>query len=90
MNKKSKGDRKTLSVQECLNEIRLYTKDIINNLKKFDTRKIQLTIIMNFISSKDNDNECTIHSKSENTEIIINNKADEVIEESFDSLINRY
>ena len=28
---------------------------LINNLKKFDTQKIQLTITINFISSKDND-----------------------------------
>lgn len=31
-----------------------------------------------------------MHSKRHNTEIMINDKADEVIEERFDSLINRY
>ena len=36
------GDRnKILSVKEYLNTIRPYLKDIISNLKKFDTRKIQ-------------------------------------------------
>ena len=46
----SKGNRnKTLSVEECLNKIRRYLKDIINNLKKCDTWKIQLTIENNFI-----------------------------------------
>ena len=46
----SKGDRnKTLSVEEYLNKIRRYLKDIINNLKKCDTWKIQLTIENNFI-----------------------------------------
>ena len=34
---KSKGDRKTESVEEYLNKIKPYLKDIINNLKKFDT-----------------------------------------------------
>ena len=42
--------------------------------------KIQLTITINFISSKDdNDEECVIHSKSDNIEIMINDKADDVI-----------
>ena len=36
----SKGERnKTLSVEEYLNKIRLYLKDIINNLKKSSTSK---------------------------------------------------
>ena len=47
---KSKGDRKKLSVKKYLNKIRPYLKDIINNLKKFDSWKIQLTITINFIS----------------------------------------
>ena len=36
-------------------------KDIINNLKKFDTWKIQLTIAINFISFKDNGKERVMH-----------------------------
>ena len=52
---KSNGDRKkTVSVKKNLNKIRPYLKDI-NNLKKSDTWKIQLTIANNFISSIDND-----------------------------------
>ena len=45
--------------------------------------KTQLTITINFISSKDNDDEHVLHSKSDNTQIMINDKADEVIEELF-------
>ena len=45
----SNDDRnKTLSVEEYLNKIRTYLKDI-NNLKKSDTWKIKLTIANNFI-----------------------------------------
>ena len=40
-------------------------KNIINDLKKFDTWKIQLTIAISFISSKYNDEERIIHSKSD-------------------------
>ena len=87
----SNGDRnKTLSVEEYLNKIRPYLKEIINNLKKSDTWKIQLTIANNFISSIDNDEKCVMHSKSDNIEIMINDEADEVIKELFDSLKNRY
>ena len=62
----------------------------MNNLKKSDTWKIQLTVAINFISSKDNDEEHVIHSKSGNIEILINDKSDEVIEKLFESLLNRY
>ena len=47
--------------------------------KKSDTQKIQLTIAINFISSKDIGKERVMHSKSDNIEIMINEKVDEVI-----------
>ena len=81
---------KAVSVQVYLNKISPYLKDIINNLKKIDLWKIQLIIANNFISSIDNDEECVMHSKSDNIEIMINNEADEVIKELFDSLKHRY
>ena len=87
----SNGDRnKALSVQEYLNKTRLYLKDILNNLKKSGTWKIQLTIANNFLSSIDNDEEHVIHAKSDNKEITINDEADEVMKELFDLLKNRY
>ena len=48
---------KTLSVEEYLDKISPYLKDILNNLKKSDAWKIQLTIANNFTSSLDNDEE---------------------------------
>ena len=81
---------KALSAEEYLYKIILCLKDI-NNLKKYDTWKIQLTIAINFISSKDDNNEeRLIHSKSDNIEIMINDKADEVMERLFKSLENKY
>ena len=57
-----KGDwNKTKSVENNLNKIRQYLKDIINHLKKSDTLKIQLTIVNNFIFTIDNDEECLMH-----------------------------
>ena len=70
---------KALSVEEYLNKFSPYLKDIINNLKKADTYKIQLTIANNFTSVIDNDEERVMHSKSDNTEIMINDETDKVI-----------
>ena len=51
----SKGDRnKILSVEEYLNETKLYLKYIINNFKEFDTQKIHLITAINFFLYKDN------------------------------------
>ena len=87
---KSKDDRKTLSVKKYLNKIRPYWKDI-NNLKISDTWKIQLTLTINFISSKDgNDEDHVMHWKSDNIEFMINDKEDDVDDELFVSLVNRY
>ena len=51
---------KTLSVEEYLNKIRLYLKDIINKLKKIclvEYSVFSLEIAINFISSKDDNDE---------------------------------
>ena len=87
---KFKYDRKTISVEEYLYSIRPYLKDI-NNLKKSDERKIHLTTTINFISSKDDNNEeCVMNSISDNIEIMVNDEVDKVIEELFKSSLNRY
>ena len=52
--------------------------------------KIQLTMAINFISSKDNDEERVMHSKSYHIEFLIYDNANEIIEELFESLLNRY
>ena len=76
----SKDDRnQTLSVEKYLHKIRPYLKDIINNFKKSGTWIIQLAIAINLASSKDNDEEHVMDSKSDNKEIMINDKGDQVI-----------
>ena len=42
------------------------------------------------MSSKDNDEECVMHSKNDKIEIMVNDKTDEVIEKLFKSLHSRY
>ena len=73
-----------------INKIKPYLKDMIHDLKKSDTWKSQLTIAINFISSKYNDEERVIHSKTDNIKFMIYDKADKVIEELFQSLLSRY
>ena len=48
------------------------------------------TIVINFISSKDIDEERVMHSNSDNIEIMIYDKVDEVIEELLESPVSRY
>ena len=66
-------------VEEYLNKIIPYLKDIINNLKESDTWEIQLTVENNFISSIYNEEECLMHPKNGNIETMIRDEADEVI-----------
>ena len=88
---KSSGDRnKNLSVKEYLDKIKPYLGDIIISLKKSDTWKIQLTIAVNFISSKDVDEERVMHSKSDNIEFMSYDNANEVVDELFEPLFSRY
>ena len=52
--------------------------------------KIQLTMQINFISSKGSEEICTISTKIDNIEIVIGNKTDDVIKELCESLLERY
>ena len=63
--------------------------DVINNLKKFDTCKIQLTLVIKFMSSKDTEEDHVKYSKSKSKVIVIHNKADEFIDKLFESLLSR-
>ena len=54
MEYESHGQRnKNILVKEYLNETELYLKDIIIDLQRSGTWKSQLTIAINFVSSKD-------------------------------------
>ena len=52
--------------------------------------KIQLTMSINFISHKDSNETRTMHTKSDNIEIMMSSETDEIIEELFKSLLQRY
>ena len=63
---------------------------MINDVKIQGEWKIELTMEINFISSKDSNETRTMHTKSINIEIMIGNETDEIIKELFDSLLQRY
>ena len=52
--------------------------------------KIQLTMAINFISSKDSDETRTMHTKSNDVEIIIGSETNEIIMELFKSFLQKY
>ena len=52
--------------------------------------KIQLTMTINFISSKDSDKTRTMHTKSNNVEIMIGSETNEIIAELFKSFLQKY
>ena len=70
--------------------IRSYLSGIINDHKTQEERKIHLAITITFISSKGSDQTRMMHSKSYNKEIIIGNVTYEIIEELFETLLQRY
>ena len=49
----------------------------------------QLTMAINFISSKDSDETRTMHAKSNNVEIMMGSETNEIIEEIFKSFLQR-
>ena len=84
----SNGDKnKSLSVKEYLYKIRPYLSDMINDLKTQGEWKIELTREINFMSSKGSKETRTMHTKSNNIEIMIGNETDEITKERFDSLL---
>ena len=63
---------------------------MIIDLQISDTMKIQLTIVVNFISSKDIEEERVIYLRSKNIKFMSYNDANEVVGELFESLRSRY
>ena len=88
----SRGNKvKILTLNEYLDIIRAYLRDMINDHKTQSEWKTQLTVEINFISSKsDFDETHTMRTKSDNTEIMIGVKQMRLLGELFKSLLQRY
>ena len=69
--------------------IRQYLSNIINDYKTQGESKIQLTMEIDFVSSKVSTEYRTMHTTSDNTDIMIGNKTDEIIEKLFEFLLQK-
>ena len=52
--------------------------------------RIQLTMAINFISSEDFDETRTMHTKSNNVEIVIDSDTNEIIKDLFEHFLQKY
>ena len=91
MKYKSKGDKdKRLSPKKYLDMIRPYLHNMIIDHKKLGEWKIQLAMSINFISSKDSNETHNMHTKSDNIEIMMGCKTNNIIKKLCKSLLQRY
>ena len=87
----SNGDKNTkLSLDEYLNKIEFYLWNIIINLQISDSWKIQLTIAINFISSKDTEEESVMYWNIGNIKLTSYSEVNEVVNELFKTLRSKY
>ena len=83
----SKGD-KLLTIEEDLDLIEPYLRELINYHKSKGEWKIQLTAQINFISSRPGSDEARVmHTSSVNEEFTNGSDTDEIIKELFKSLL---
>ena len=88
----SRGDKdKNLSLKEYLDIIKPNLRDMINDHKaQFGEWKIQLSVSIKFISSKDFNETLIMHTWSDNIEIMMGTETDDIIDECFKSLLQEY
>ena len=81
---------RNLSLDEYLNKIETYLRNIIINLQNSVAQKIQLTIAINFISWKDTEEEHVMYLNSDNIKFTSNGEVYEVVNEFFKLLYSKY
>ena len=79
-----------MSLDEYLNKIETYLRNIVINLQDSDAWKIQLTIEINFISSKDTKEEHVMHLNNGNIKFTSYNVGNKVVNEIFKSLPSKH
>ena len=86
----SKGS-KILTLTEYLALIVKYLRELINYYKNKGEWKVQLTAGISFISLKPGSDETRImHTRSDNKEFMCGSDTDEIIEELFESFLQKY
>ena len=83
--------KKTLSVKQYLSKITHYSYDLINDHRIVRrVWKIQISMRVNFISSKDTGETCTIYVRSDNVKIMWGSNTDDIVKELFGSVLHNY
>ena len=78
-------------LKEYLNLIEKYLRELIEEHKLKGEWKVQLTIEVNFISLKPgSDKTCIMYTRSDNVEIMFGDDNDDIIEQLFESLLQKY
>ena len=78
-------------LKEYLNLIEKYLKELIEEYKLKGEWKVQLTIEVNFISLKPGSDKTRImYTRSDNVEIMFGDDHDDIIEQPFESLLQKY
>ena len=86
----SKGDNDdNLPLEEYLNTVRPYLRDMIDNHKAHSEWKIQLIMQIIFVSSLDNNETHIMHTKSNNIEIMKGTETNDAINELFNYFLTR-
>ena len=78
---------KTCHQTNILKKIKTCLRNIIFDLQSSDTWKIQLIIAINFIFSKDTEQERVMYSVSDNIKFTSYNEANENVNELLESLL---
>ena len=89
----SRGDKdKKLSIEQYLDMIKPYLSDLINENKaienNFNEWKIQINMLVNFVSSNDTGEIRTIFVLSDNEEIMLGNETDDIVKSLISSFLN--
>ena len=85
----SRGDKdKTLSIEQYLNKVVPYLKELINNHKAINNnsneQKIQLNVCIKFVFLIDTKDICTFYVWGENNEIRLGNETDDILKSFID------
>ena len=88
--KSNGGKNRNLLLDKCPDKMKPYLRNIIINIQNFDAWKSQLTIAINFLSSKGAEEERGMHSVSDNIKFTPYGDAKEVADELFESLCSKY
>ena len=76
---------------KTLENLKVHSSNEVFDYKtQYGEWKIQLTMSINVILSNGSDETCNMHAKSDNIEIMLGSETDEIIDELFESLLQKY